>query len=464
MHTPNRRDFLKHMGTTLAAATFGGARWAKAADTQSPDRPNIVFILSDDQGWADIGYHNPEIRTPVLDKLARKGVELDCHYVQPQCTPTRVALLTGRYPSRFGGHCTKASNEQAYPVGTPTMARMLKSMGYKTALAGKWHMGSTPEWGPNHHGFDHSYGSLAGAVGMYDHRYRLNSPYAKTWHRNHEFVDEEGHATDLVTREAVRWIEREHDGPFFLYVPFQAVHTPLVAEDKWIEKNAHIEDADRRLFAACVSHMDACIGRIVEALKRTGQRENTLIIFSSDNGAQVNHRGGAYPEPDPKLKNFSSNAPLRGQKTEACEGGIRVPAFLNWPGRLAPRKVTAPMHIVDWMPSLAALTRYAGGADPAWDGMNIWPLVTGQAAPEPRRIYTVWHENRRWEALRSGGWKIVRHRGKSGKYAPWELYDVGNDPNETTDLAGKKPDVLERLIEEFEQEKKKDAPDMQVDD
>jgi len=417
----------------------------------------VVFILSDDQGWADIGYHNPEIRTPNLDKLAREGVEFDCHYVQPQCTPTRVALLTGRYPSRFGPHCTQASNDQSYPVGTPTMATMFKTLGYETALAGKWHMGSTPEWGPNHHGFDHSYGSLAGAVGMYDHRYRLSSPYAQTWHRNHAFVGEEGHATDLVTREAIRWIEQERDCPFFLYVPYHAVHTPLVAEEKWLALNAHIAAPDRRLYAACVSHMDDCIGRIVAALDRTGQRENTLVVFSSDNGAQVNHKGGAYPPPDPKLRNFSSNAPLRGQKTEAYEGGMRVPAFANWPGRLAPRKVTAPMHIVDWMPTFAVLLGYMSEFDGQLDGRNVWPLMRGDGAPAPeRRIYTVWGRDRRWEALREGDWKIVRQRLKGGEYRPWELYDLAADPNETTNRASEEPAVLERLVKHFEEERRKD--------
>ncbi|MCA9438320.1 MAG: sulfatase-like hydrolase/transferase [Candidatus Omnitrophica bacterium] len=142
--------------------------------------PNILFIVSDDQGWNDIGYHNDDLRTPNLDQLAETGVRLEHHYVQPQCTPTRVALMTGRYPSRFGPHCTTASNDQSYPIGTPTLASLLQSAGYDTGLFGKWHMGSKPEWGPNHYGFDFSYGSLAGAVGMYDHRYRLNTPYAQT--------------------------------------------------------------------------------------------------------------------------------------------------------------------------------------------------------------------------------------------------------------------------------------------
>jgi arylsulfatase A-like enzyme len=350
-----------------------------------------------------------------------------------------------------------ASNDQAYPIGTVTMATMLKSLGYKTALTGKWHMGSKLEWGPKHHGFDHSYGSLAGAVGMYDHRYRLNSPYAKTWHRNHEFVEEEGHATDLVTDEAVKWIKAEHDGPFFLYVPYHSVHTPLVEEDKWLKMNSHFEKHDRRLYAAAVTHMDHCIGRIVKAIDNTGQRDNTLIVFISDNGAQVNHRGNTYPPPDPKLKNFSSNAPLRGQKTQAYEGGIRVPALVNFPAVLKPGKVTAPMHIVDWMPTFANMLGYEAGQSLGWDGVDIWPIITSKIKnPPDRTIYTVWSGDRTWEAIRYGDFKIVRKKKKK-TYTPWELYNLADDPNEENDLAKSNPQKLQQLVKLFELEKKKDA-------
>ncbi len=420
--------------------------------------PNIVFILSDDQGWNDIGYHNPEIRTPNLDRLAEEGIELDCHYVQPQCTPTRVALMTGRYPSRFGTHCVTASNERSYERGTLTLASMLKTLGYETAISGKWHMGSLPEWGPNHYGFDHSYGSFAGAVGMYDHRYRLNQPdYTQTWHRNHEFVEEVGHATDLVTQEAVEWIEREKEGPFFLYVPFHSVHTPLVEEVKWIAINNHIDDPERRLYAAAVTHMDYCIGQMVEALDRSGQRENTLVVFSSDNGAQINHSGNNYPPPDVPLTDFSSNDPLRGKKSQAYEGGFRVPALVNWPGTLEPGKIDSPMHVVDWMPTFAARLGYKPDEDLGWDGENLWPLLSGEESKSTERvIYTTWGRHREWEALRHGDWKIVRNNPKDGD-ADWELYDLIRDPTERTNLADSQPEKLAELLQLFHREKQKDA-------
>jgi len=445
----SRRAFL-HAGG--AAVLVRATTRAQAAGPSR--RPNIVVMVSDDQGWADIGYHNEEIRSPNMDRLARTGVELDCHYVQPQCTPTRVALMTGRYPSRFGAHCTQASNAQSYPIGTLTMASMLKPLGYETAMTGKWHMGSRFEWGPNHYGFDHSHGSLAGAVGMYDHRYRTGSPFSRTWHRNHESIDQEGHVTDLCAEEAVGWIEREREAPFFLYVPFHAVHTPVVEHPKWLRRNGHIDDPDRRLFAAAVTHLDDAIGRIVEALERTGQRDDTLIIFTSDNGGiHGRYGGGNYPSPDVSLaQGFSSNAPLRGGKSTAYEGGMRVPAFVNWPGVLERSKVNAPMHAVDWMPTLAMLLGYVPDEEPLWDGADVWPFITARESVEDRTLYWVWGGGR-WEALRHGRWKVVRN----GQQKLWELYDLLDDPCEETNLAAEQTEKLKELVTRYEAEKAKDA-------
>ncbi|MCA9101291.1 MAG: arylsulfatase [Planctomycetales bacterium] len=441
----------------VSVAGYGGE--AASSDTEAVRPRNVVFVLADDLGWNDVGYHNAEMRTPQLDRLAGDSVVLECHYVQPQCTPTRVATMTGRYPSRFGAHCLTASNERALPPGTLTMADVFGAKGYRTALCGKWHLGSRLEWGPNHYGFDHSYGSLAGAVGMYDHRYRLDSPFARTWHRDLEFVDEAGHATDLVTREAVRWIHDHADEPFFLYVPFHAVHTPLVEEQKYLDANAHIENGDRQLYAAAVTHMDDCVGRILAALDATGLRDETLIVFSSDNGAQVNHSGGVYPAPDPALKNFSSNAPLRGKKTEVYEGGMRVPALVHWHGVLAPGKVAAPLHIVDWVPTLAALIGFEAEADPHWDGRNIWPLVAGEVTQPPsREIYSIWGRDRQREAIRVGPWKILRQRADNAdEPPPWQLYNLTDDPYEERDLADAQPERVAELAARFAAQRAKDA-------
>lgn len=418
--------------------------------------PNVLFVVADDLGWDDVGYHNPRMRTPTIDALAKGGVELDCHYVQPQCTPTRVALMTGRYPSRFGLHCCHATNDKCFPVGTLTLARVMKRAGYAAGMSGKWHLGSEPEWGPNHHGFDYSHGSLAGAVGMYDHRYRLDTPFADTWHRNHEPLQEVGHVTDLTAAETVRWIESHTslDEPWFFYVPFHAVHTPLVEGDlRWHEMNKHHDTADRRLYGAAASHMDDAIRQMVEALDRTGQRERTLIVFTSDNGAQVNHGGNAYPPPDPKLKNFSSNKPLRGSKTQTYEGGYRVPAFVSWPAELKAGRVETPMHVVDWMPTLAKLVGFRSDDQTAWDGQDVWPLVTGErTAAEDRTIYTVWGNKRQRESLRHGDWKIVRNRGPK-----WELYRLSDDPYEKQNLAAEEPEAFGRLMKLYGKQRALDA-------
>jgi arylsulfatase A-like enzyme len=451
----NRRTFLKFSG--IISGGLGTDLFTEELFAQkSIQRPNIVLLLADDLGWNDIGYHNKEIKSPNLDRLAATGVELDQHYVQPQCTPTRVALMTGRYPSRFGSHCTQASNEHSFSFETLTIASMLKKLGYTTGLFGKWHMGSKLEWGPNHHGFDYSYGSLAGAVGMYDHRYRLNSPYKNTWHRNHEFIEEQGHATDLVTKEAISWIEANREKSFFCYVPFHSVHTPLVEEDKWLQLNRHIEKPDRRLMAAAVSHLDNCIGQIVETLDNNNLRENTLIIFISDNGGiHGGYAGGNYPPPDPKLeKGFSSNLPLKGGKTTMYEGGIRVPAFVNWKGRLTQCKVDAPTHCVDWMPTVAKLLNAAQDKEPDWDGMDIWPFISRRKQTlRDRRIYWVWGSERNRVALRKGDWKILCNNKST-----WELFNIADDPCEKNDLAAQEPELLAQLKEHIEKEKQKDKP------
>ena len=412
------------------------------AEEQTPRRPNVVVIVIDDMGWADIGYHNDQIRSPNLDRLAREGVRFDQHYVMQECTPTRVALMTGRYPTRFGLHCSSASNEQAFPLETVTMASALRSIGYDTAISGKWHLGSLPKWGPRKFGFNYTYGGLAGAVGMYDHRYRLNRPpYTRTWHRNDEYVDEKGHAYDLVTDEAVELMEKKLKEPFFLYLPYHGVHTPLVESDRWLNYNNHVENPSRRLFAAAVSHLDFQIARVVDSLEKTRRRQNTLVLVFSDNGGFPNHGGGQYPPPDPRLTDFSSNKPLRGTKGQPYEGGIRVPALASWPGRLEPGKVTAPIHAIDWMPTLCNLLGYKPEKDLKWDGQDVWPLVTGEKSDHdgPRRFY--WNYWNVRIALREGDWKLVYPKQKT----PAELYNLADDPCEKHDLAQERPDQLKRL-------------------
>jgi len=409
----------------------------------APAKPNILLIVADDLGWADVGYHGANIETPAIDRLAQEGVQLDQYYVHPECTPTRVSLLTGRYPSRFGPHPRAASNLRALDPGTLTLASLLKSMGYTTYVTGKWHLGSRPEWGPNHFGFDESYGSLAGAVDPWTHQYRPG-PYARSWHRNEKLLDEQGNATELVAKQAVAWI-RQKRAPWFIYVPFQAVHIPIDAPDEYKRRYADrefyddpVKNESKKRFAAFVTQMDAKIGQMIAALEETGQRANTLIVFFSDNGglwAGKNPYVGNVPD-SPVI---SSNRPLRGQKAQLYEGGIRVVALAHWPGRLTARKATAPMHATDWMPTLARLAGYAPTTDPKWDGHDVWPLLTGQVAmAEPRTIYIPHRKSN--SALRHGDWKLITHR--RGKH---ELYNLAKDPYEKKNLAEKMPDRVEAL-------------------
>ncbi|MCI0461085.1 MAG: sulfatase-like hydrolase/transferase [Gemmataceae bacterium] len=416
----------------LAAGTL--PTLAQAADPVR--RPNVVVILADDFGYGDAGYHGSKYRTPNLDQLAASGLRLEQHYVFPMCSPTRAALLTGRYASRFG--CTGATNSRVLPFDTVTLASALKSAGYETAITGKWHLGSKPDWGPNRFGFEHAYGSLAGGVGPYDHRYKTG-PFTQTWHRDGQLIEEEGHVTDLITREAVRFVETKRDRPFFLYVAFTAVHIPIDEPQRWLDANRHLSDPAQRLRAACATHMDDSVGQILTALDRTGARANTLVLFLSDNGAHAATRNDdpQYPGKYPSEKVSGSNAPWRGYKTQLYEGGIRTAAIAHWPGHLRPGRVEAPLHITDWMPTLCGLAGYRPTADLKWDGQDVWPLLSGGEPPrEPRTLYWL-GVGRRSSALRHGDWKL--HLTQAGAV---ELYNLAVDPGEKDNVATRHPDVV----------------------
>jgi len=383
-----------------------------------PDtRPNIVVLLTDDQGWGDIGYNNPAVYTPNLDSLAAQGITFSQHYVMPQCTPTRVALMTGRYPSRFSGAALAASNAPVFPLGTPTLASTLQANGYETYTAGKWHMGSDSVFGPNNFGFDHSYGSLAGAVGMYNHIYaNPSNQYSITWHRDLEIIDgyENGeHATDLVTEDAIRFVERYHEKPFFMYMAYHAVHTPLDERgqfvdiptqldpdnpDRWLNEDL-IEwfndpdgkiqaepDPEKRLLLAVANHLDHAIGQLIDALKQTGQYENTIILFSSDNGPQVNWPGNAYPD-DLKVTNFNQPIPFRGSKLHTYEGGIHVPGFMVWEKEIEPDTIDTPVHIVDWFPTIKEIVGDTTSQNIDFDGIDLTNLALEGEIPPTRDIY-----------------------------------------------------------------------------
>lgn len=457
------------------------------------DQPNVLVIITDDQGWADVGYNNPKkVYTPNMDKLAAGGAVLKNHYVMPQCTPTRVAMFTGRYPGRFAERPLAASNWPGFPIGTPTLATMLKDAGYETYLSGKWHMGSAPESGPNHHGFDSSYGSLAGAVGMYDHRYRPGNRFENTWHRDHKLIEghENGrHVTDLMTEEAIWVIEKERESPFFLMLTYHAPHTPLDERGTFVDRPTQLDpekpdrwlnedeikwfndpegiiqqeaDPEKRLFLAVMYHLDDAIGQVVESLEATDQLDNTLIFFSSDNGPQVSWAGDAYPD-DLHLTDFNQPIPMRGQKVDVWEGGIHVPGFVHWPNRIQPGSVVEErVHIIDWFPTLARLLNQPM-SDLPLDGHDLSPLLLGgddtdAEVFEGRDLYWIWRPNpNRW-ALRQGDWKIVRYaEGEPEGPEVWELYNLKDDPREKHNLAQEHPEIAERLHGLFLEQRAKDA-------
>lgn len=412
---------------------------------EPPAKPNILLLVADDLGWGDVGWHGGKFKTPHLDKLAREGVELDRHYAQPVCSPTRTALLSGRWTSRFGPHVLAPTNLRAFPPGTTTLASALKQCGYATFLAGKWHLGSKLEWGPQHYGFDHSVGPLAGAVDPWEHTYRKGE-FMKTWQRDGQFVEDKGNATEILAAQAAQWI-RTQRGPWFIYVPFLAVHIPIDTPEEYQRLYADVTfagDAARtesfRRYGAFVSQLDAKVGQLIAALEETGQRRNTLVIFTSDNGGTPALANGYAGNTPPLKVAVSSNLPLRGHKDQLYEGGVRVPAFVNWPGVLAPRQVSAPLHVADWMPTVTRLAGWQRPSEAKFDGRDIWPVLTGaEAKPAARTVYIPHGSG---AAVYHGDWKLIARKNPNAKP---ELFNLAKDPYETTNLAADEPERLKEL-------------------
>ena len=255
--------------------------------------------------------------------------------------------------------------------------------------------------------------------------------------------------TDLLTREAVRFIKEKKKDPFFLYVPFTAVHTPFDEPPKWLGRVDNI-DPERRQYVACAEHMDDGIGQILEALNQAGKAENTLVIFFSDNGGTNGDDSSRYPDTKPKGKTKGLNAPLRGWKKEVYEGGIRVPAIAYWPGKLKPAKLSTPTHVVDWMPTICAVTGIKFDKDLKWDGINIWPLLNGKGKKDPERILYCKGVNGNSSALHRWPWKLVKGKDKV------KLFNLNTDPIEKEDLAQIQPDRVRELLKILESQASKD--------
>lgn len=424
------RSFLGAMIVALASAPVMGA----AA------KPNILLIVGDDMGYADVGFHGcKDIPTPNLDALAASGVRFTSGYVSgPYCSPTRAGLLTGRYQTRLGHEFNPDGAGNGLSLTERTMADRLKTAGYATGLVGKWHLGSGPEYHPLKRGFDEFYGFLGGA-----HSYTQS---AGIW-RGAEPVKELDYTTDAFGREAVAFIERHQSKPWFLYLAFNAVHTPMHATEDRLAKFAQVSDEKRRAYSAMMLAMDEAIGRVQKKLIEAGLEKNTLVFFIADNGGPV--------MPSTAL-NASRNEPLRGGKRTTLEGGIRVPFLISWPGQLKPGVYEQPAIQLDLTAS--ALAAAGVNASPDWkaEGVDLLPFLRGEKTGAP-------HDALYWRfgqqmAIRAGDYKLVRYDSNADTLTgarnqpatAAKLYNVTLDIGETKDLAAALPEKVKELQSQWD--------------
>lgn len=411
---------------------------AAALSQGAPPKPHILYIVADDLGWADVGYRSPDIRTPTIDQLANEGAQLDQFYVQPMCTPTRAALMTGRYPLRYGMQSFVVLPEQTYgiPLEEKLLPQVLKEAGYSTAMIGKWHLGHADRslW-PKQRGFDYHYGAMIGEIDYYTHKVHG----VTDWYRNNERIEEEGYVTTLLGQDAVRRIE-EHDPskPLFMYLAFTAPHTPFQAPQEYLERFKSIPDPNRRTYAAMIGAMDDQIAAVLDALKRKGMRDDTIVVFHSDNGGVKSAALAGQIETKGALP--ASNGPFREGKGSLYEGGTRVVALANWPGRIKAQKVDAPIHVVDMLPTLAARAGATTTGTQPLDGMNVWSTIA-EGAPSPR-TEVVYNVEMFRGAVRRGDWKLVWRTTLPAKI---ELFNVLQDPGETKNLAAENPAIVSEL-------------------
>ncbi len=405
---------------------------ALAASASAAEKPNVIVIVGDDMGYADLGVQGcKDIPTPHLDALAKSGVRFTNGYVSgPYCSPTRAGLLTGRYQTRFGHEFNPGAGgaNQGLPLTETTLADRLKAAGYRTALVGKWHLG-TGERQPLKRGFDEFFGFLGGAHDYFNPMGIL---------RGTEPAGDKSYLTDALAREAVGFIDRNKAKPFFLYLAFNAVHTPMQADDERLKKFAAITDPQRRTYAAMMAAMDDAVGQVLAKLKDEKLSENTLVTFISDNGG---------PTMKGTTINGSVNTPLRGSKRTTLEGGVRVPFFVAWPGKIpAGGTDDRPVIQLDLLPTALAAAGVEVKAEWKIEGVNLLPYLTGNEKGPP-------HEALYWRfgqqmAIRKGDWKLVRYdlatEGGTGTSVA-KLYDLNADPGEATDLSAKHPEKVAEL-------------------
>jgi len=400
-------------------------------------KPNVLVILADDVGWAEFGFQGAkDIPTPNIDSIARNGVRFPQGYVSgPYCSPTRAGLMTGRYQTRFGHEFNStASKKTGLSLQEKTFPTFLKDAGYATCAVGKWHLGAGEDYWPTKRGFDEFFGTLA------------NTPY---YHPN-QFVDSRAgigpkkledpnfYTTDAYGERAVEWIGKQN-GPWFLYLPFNAQHAPLEAPKEALEKFAHIADEKRRSFAAIMSKMDDAVGKVLAKIREKKEEENTLIFFFSDNGG-------------PTRQTTSNNLPLRGFKATTWEGGVRIPFCMQWKGTLSPGVYERPVIQLDILPTCLAAV---GAAIPKnLDGVDLMPFLTGRTKVDQPHPTLYWRFGDQW-AIRHGDWKLVV--GNGGGKEP-ELYNLKEDVSEKNNLAAASPDKVAELKSLWDVWNKEQAP------
>lgn len=392
------------------------------------EKPDILVIVADDLGYADVGFHpghQSEVVTPHLDALAREGIICRQGYVSGNvCSPTRAGLMTGRYQQRFGLY-TGGEAGSGLPMSVKILPQYLKEAGYVTGQFGKWHLGPTLEWSPAHRGFDEVFGFLG--RGAHDY-FKLDDPEDPIY-RGLEPVMESGYLTDRLGEETSAFIRRHPDKPLFAYLAFNAVHAPLQAPAEEIARfSTGNPDRDARL--AMGKRMDDAIGAVVAALKDEDRWANTLTFFISDNGGP--------------LAQSADNSPLRGGKHTDYEGGVRVPFLVCWPARLEAGETRAVVSALDILPTaLAAAGLGVEGEN--FDGIDLLPILGGDRAAAERELFWTSGAAEGWWAIRKGDWKVVHEKGASS------LYDLGEDPSETRDLSSTKPDLLAELVKRHDE-------------
>jgi arylsulfatase A-like enzyme len=398
-------------------------------------RPNVVLIITDDVGYSDFGsYGARDIKTPHIDRLAREGIRLTDFYAAPQCTPTRAALITGRYQQRIGLERALSTAPEGLQSGLPvsgkSLPQLLKNHGYATGLIGKWHLGFKPEFGPNAHGFDYFFGFLAGYIDFYTH---TRGDGDDDLYENTAPIKQDGYMTDLITARAVRFIEQQAQRPFFLEVAYNAAHWPFQPPDRpskapnnaAFQGPAMTPPATREDYVAMVERADRGVGEILEALDTRKLSRNTLVIFTNDNGGEW----------------LSSNAPLFHRKDTLWEGGIRVPAIVRWPARVPAGRTSPQVGItMDLTASILAATATPVPSDLRLDGIDLLPVLTGESPVIERTLFwRIQTPARQQRAVRRGDWKALIDGDDV------LIYNLREDIGERHDLAARRPDIAAAL-------------------